>query len=242
MLRAITLALALAASSQASAQEAIAFKCPAPGVTITFSDNSFRTFTRQEGLTCFYKLPNNTEGAWMAGVASPASTLGARFKAEIEKIWPARVGARSEFLQHEQWGYQIIIRERKVISVPAGTFDVLVIDVVEEGIRQNMHKSIRRYFYAPDVGYAVKYEPILERGVWGGTAPQTVEVIKISSPNAAVNPPTVPAPTTMAPAASGPSALGNIAERLSQLKDLFDKKLITQSEYDKKRQEILSGL
>ena len=39
-----------------------------------------------------------------------------------------------------------------------------------------------------------------------------------------------------------PSGTGDIVARLENLKELFDKKLVTKEEYDKKRKEILAQL
>ena len=91
--------LGLVLTLPAEAQEALPFKCPAPGATMTTTANNTLTFTRQEGMICHFKRANNTEGAWMAGVVSPTSNLGTRYKDDIEKFWPARVGAKSEFIR-----------------------------------------------------------------------------------------------------------------------------------------------
>lgn len=50
------------------------------------------------------------------------------------------------------------------------------------------------------------------------------------------------APAVSAPATTAQPAAGTVAERLSKLKDLFDQKLITQSEYEQKRKAIIDGL
>ena len=68
-----------------------------------------------------------------------------------------------------------------MLTVPAGTFDVLVIDVTTEGIRANNHKSYGRFYYALDFGYPVKYEPVLERGNWS-TPPVAYEAVAITKP------------------------------------------------------------
>jgi hypothetical protein len=246
MFRQIMLAAAVVTSTAATAQEAIPFRCPTPGTIMAFSDNTSRTFTRQDGLTCHYRTSDNRDGSFFAGIVAPNHALMARFKGDIEKVWPARVGYKSDFMQLEAWGYQVIVRETTRITVPAGTFDVVPIDLTEEGIRQNMHRSYKRYYYAPSLGYAVKYEPVLERGAWGGSnAPRTIELMRVSGTPAAINVPApapgVPAPTP-APATSPGSPSGTAADRLANLKNLFDRKLITPAEYEKKRQEILAGL
>ena len=50
------------------------------------------------------------------------------------------------------------------------------------------------------------------------------------------------APAVSAPATTAQPAAGTVAERLSKLKDLFDQKLITQTEYEQKRKAIIDGL
>ena len=61
---------------------------------------------------------------------------------------------------------------------------------------------------------------------------------QIPSPFAAV----ATAPAASAPAAASNAAPLNIEGRMKEAEGLFQKKLITQEEYDKKRKEILSGL
>jgi hypothetical protein len=191
MLRKVVLVVGLTLSVPVNAQETLAFKCPSQGATMTTSVNSVLTFTRQEGLTCFFKRrDSDTESPWLGGVTSPTSNLATQFKTEIEKLWPVRVGTKTDQLQTGagsagRFGYVISFPERKQITVPAGTFDVVVIENLTEGLSgRNKYKSIFRYYYALDVGYHVKFEPILVQGSWPTSAPTPVpwEATKITRP------------------------------------------------------------
>jgi hypothetical protein len=51
-----------------------------------------------------------------------------------------------------------------------------------------------------------------------------------------------PAPTAAAPSATGTPSLQSVEQKLKDLKALFDQGLISQSDYDAKKQQILKGL
>lgn len=161
-------------ASPAMAQETFQHRCPDAGTHITLNDGTALSFTRSEGLTCFYRTPGNSEErGWYASVFSAGFSYAKDYRTEIAKLWPARVGNRVTFQPMDGgmqgWQVDLVIREKTKVTVPAGTFDVLVIDYITEGIRSNFHKSTRRFWYAPEVGFHIKYEPILERGSWGFT-------------------------------------------------------------------------
>src|SRR6185503_20032838 len=119
MLRNVILGLGLTLSMPATAQQTIAFKCPSPGTTMTTSVGSVLTFTRQEGLTCFFKRRDgDIESPWLGGVTSPTSNLGTQFKTEIEKLWPLRAGTKTDQWQTGagsvgRFGYSISVSEQK---------------------------------------------------------------------------------------------------------------------------------
>ena len=179
------LLVALLFAFPAAAQDQFQFKCPQPGTVITFSDKSVVTFTRSDGLSCFYKVADGPERGWFASAYSATNLFAVANRETISRLWPAKIGDRVSFHTLNGttgWNNEIIIREKTKLTIAAGTFDVLVIDVIEEGNRGNIHKSVRRFYYAPDLGFHVKFEPILERGQWGSGTPTPLEAVKVTLP------------------------------------------------------------
>lgn len=183
----LVFAAALIASVSGAAHAQAPFHCPPSGASLLTSEGQNIVFTRQDGLSCLYRLGGvGAERGWFAGVISASAGYAERYREEFSKVWPAQVGSKVVFDAingTEGWHNEIFVRERKAITVPAGAFDVLVIDVTQEGNRSNLHKSTLRYYWAVDFGFPVKHEPILERGAWGPNfTPKPWEAEKITRP------------------------------------------------------------
>jgi len=158
-----------------------------------------------------------------------------------------------------------VIRQEKLVT-KAGTFDTWVVEHHQDMRGKASGTWVWTYWWAPDVGYMVKKTDETRAGY--GTN-QTAELTSITTPQPAAQPTTsstsappppvaVPPPAAASnapsskpsaapaksptPGTSGPGASSTTAQRLQELKDLLDRKLITPSEYEAKRKAILNAL
>ncbi|MEP6506317.1 MAG: SHOCT domain-containing protein [Betaproteobacteria bacterium] len=93
----------------------------------------------------------------------------------------------------------------------------------------------------PPVAPAAVVAPVAPMAPVAPAAPMApAAVVAPAAPVAVPAPVVTPAP--VAPAAPAAAPVGDAEQRLTQLKRLYDKGLITKSEYEKKRQEIIKGL
>lgn len=171
--------LLLAFSSPLNAQD---FSCPTPGTKLTTSNGNMLTFTDRAGMTCNYLNSSGEPSGFTAGVIAPRSPNATDFAAKFASLWPAAKGKEISFqtgnLLSLEYFYRIRGHER--IKVPAGEFDVVVIDHEQRGIRDNNRFLAKFTFYwAPEVGYLVKYDVEQVRGAYR-VAPKPWEAVSIT--------------------------------------------------------------
>lgn len=82
---------------------------------------------------------------------------------KIEALWPLQVGKSTRVIQvrdKSAWQNDFTVAATERITTPAGTFETYRIENVSQGIGNspNIFHIKRKYWYAPDVGYFVKYD------------------------------------------------------------------------------------
>jgi len=141
--------------------------CPPPGTSYTLSNGGYgEAVGKGPGQTCRFKsLRTGKEFDRLYGSFDPGSPL---VKANLEKfqaLAPLRVGQKISF-QHTgpgttggdgTWFYDVVVERAESITTPAGTFPTLVL-LLDEQSPQFAGRWQQRYWYSPQVGYAVKYE------------------------------------------------------------------------------------
>lgn len=225
----------------AAAEEEQEFRCPRAGTVIEFTNGGKITFSDQDGFWCVGTSARGQPFRFYAMLAG----VGSRYvENHVEQIWPLRIAKEISFTLKSSstnigggitadtpfWyteKFEVARRER--ITVPAGTFDTWVIEHHEDVARPTF-SATTLLWYAPDVGYIIKYSFHIARGSGKDSA---YEAMAISSPP--------PVAATPGAASSTPSATV-AAQRLRELKDLLDRKQITPSEYELKRKAILDAL
>jgi hypothetical protein len=150
------------------------FHCPTPGTVIETSVGGWLQFTGQEGLRCWYRTRSGTTDSRYALLLAGDSDWVEQGGDEIGKLWPLRVGKRQWFVarrlapeQYYMSWYEIYtVTGRERITVPAGTFDTYVITWEEKGRFENGFEAKSTFWYAPEVGYFVKFraDPALGSG------------------------------------------------------------------------------
>ena len=228
-------------SATARADDQEAFKCPAPGTVLEFTGSGGKiSFTGQDGMWC---TGTGTSGQPWRRYALLASAGSKFIDNHVERIWPLEVGKEISFAMqgtsnnvtgdwpdYVPW-YEETIRvlRKERVTVQAGTFDSWVIEVRED-MTHGRFTGISTYWYAPDLGYGVKYTYHVAAGIGKDNA---FEAKAISS--------AAPVLATPAPAPSSPAS-ATAAQRLLELKDLLERKLITPSEYETRRKGIIDAL
>jgi len=107
-------------------------------------------FTTLHGL--FQREPENT------------STYSRR---EVESLWPLQVGKRASTDMITQQGGRNLrweVVRTETVTVPAGTFPTYVVEKRERS-SDDSYLANERWWYAPQLGFPVKYEQELVRGI-----------------------------------------------------------------------------
>jgi hypothetical protein len=187
--------------------------CPAPGTIVETSIGGWFQFTRADGPRCWFRTGSGTEESRYAALLGGNSTWLDKGGTKLADLWPLQVGKRTWFIVEgvssggfpTSWYETYTVRKRERVTVPAGTFDAYVIEWDEQGREGNGFQATSRYWYAPNVGYFVKFEAARMAGSdlkdWEATRVQlpTVVLPTASAPPSRGN----PRPGTPSPASAG---------------------------------------
>lgn len=163
---AVLLSLTAAVPGAAQAQDgAVPFSCPAPGTKLTTSNGNTLTFRERAGLVCNFETAAG-KSAYLAGVLTTNSTTAVTNSRHYDELWPAVKGKKIVFQSGTTaaWERSYTVTAIEKIKVPAGEFEVVKIVGTQDGVRDNHHSSRSTFWWAPSVGYLVKYEYELLRG------------------------------------------------------------------------------
>ena len=96
----------------------------------------------------------------------PANT-SSYSRSEVEGLWPLQVGKRgSTDMITQQGGHNLRweVLRTETVTVPAGTFPTYVIEKRERS-SDDSYQATEHWWYAPQLGFPVKYEQHLTRGI-----------------------------------------------------------------------------
>jgi hypothetical protein len=176
---------------------------PRPGTVVETSLGGYFRFTYGDGPRCWYRTRSGgieaRYGAFLGGDSAWLEQGGLN----LRRLFPMEVGKQAWFVVEGvtadgyggSWDetYTVVGRER--IKVPAGTFDTFVVEWQELGRRGSLWEATHKFWYAPAVGYIVKFRP-----AWH-TSMKSWEATRVTLPT---DPLTASAPRRE-PAASGSS-------------------------------------
>jgi hypothetical protein len=86
---------------------------------------------------------------------------------EVESLWPLQTGKRASTDMITQQGGRNLrweVPRTETITVPAGTFPTYVVEKRERS-SDDLYAATERWWYAPQLGFPVKYEQELTRGI-----------------------------------------------------------------------------
>ena len=79
---------------------------------------------------------------------------------KLDALWPLRVGESASLeAQYGTYANEIEIKVvgQKKVTVPAGTFDAIVLEKDERSLNSYGYRSVTRDWLVPAIGYTVKY-------------------------------------------------------------------------------------
>lgn len=84
-------------------------------------------------------------------------------RSAIDALRPLQVGGKIQYrydgagqvARDGTWYYTVSVDRAEKVTVPAGTFDTLVVSILEEGGRSHKAKSVQ--WYAPSIAVSVKF-------------------------------------------------------------------------------------
>jgi hypothetical protein len=139
--------------------------CPRSGTIVETSLGGYFRFTHGDGPRCWYRDAAGAlqarYAAFLAGDSRWLDQGGARLRqlfplAQGKEVWFTVNGVTaSNFPSSWDETYTVIGRER--VTVPAGTFDTFVVAWQEQGRLANDYMVRHTYWYAPEVGYVVRF-------------------------------------------------------------------------------------
>jgi hypothetical protein len=140
--------------------------CPAPGTIIETSLGGWLQFTGEAGEQCRYRMRSGATSSRYALLVEGGSDFVRQGGERLRALWPLHVGAQRWFESDAvgstgvpgSWYETYSVVRRETVTVPAGTFDTYVIEWEESGREGNTYRATNTYWYAPNVGYFVKFE------------------------------------------------------------------------------------
>jgi hypothetical protein len=108
------------------------------------------------------------------GLANAASEHAALLRRNLRPLFPLTVGASTEFVIQTSsggWRYRWRVTESRNITVPAGTFDVWVLEALEEGQYGNIFRGRRTFYIDKFTNLVVRYDVETMQGWPGYGAP-----------------------------------------------------------------------
>jgi len=163
-------------SSAGRAEDQQEFHCPKSGTVIEYTETGGTiVFDGADGMWCIGTLENGQSWRRYALLAGADSSWSGFIDNHVERIWPLHIGKEINFTFQGRPGNQvegnapfwyvekIVVARRERLTVPAGTFDTWVIEDHQDVSRGRVI-AIRTYWYAPEVGFAIKYSYHIAQG------------------------------------------------------------------------------
>lgn len=197
--------------------------CPAKGTQLTFSDGGRIEAVSDEGnYVCRFKsLSTEKKFDRLFGAFLPTGPHAD----QIRSLAPFEVGHKISFTNSGAdvrggdgfWFHDIVIERFENVVTDAGTFPSFVILEDDREMLSSHGEWQRRYWYAPDVGFAVKFEYLTLRGSPPPNYPKNWELtaLRPGAPEPAVARPAPPAPV-LSPAPVPPPALVSMPQPTSK--------------------------
>jgi hypothetical protein len=142
------------------------FACPKPGTVIETSVGGRLDFVIQDGFRCWYRTGQGANASRFAMLLDGESNWLRQGGQALAMLWPLKPGNQQWFsvtgADREgfpaSWYETYTVVGREAVRVPAGTFDAFVIRWEEQARGEGNYYAASRFWFAPEVGYFVKFE------------------------------------------------------------------------------------
>jgi len=139
--------------SVGTVQGDVAFKCPASGTVVEYSNGTRLKFAGGNGFRCGYLDQAYQEREKFAAFADEAKLLDAG----LDRLWPLTTGREQTLGLSVSGGYlrqQFSVLRTETVETLAGRFDTIVVEQQESGLATPTAR--RLFWYAPELGLIVK--------------------------------------------------------------------------------------
>jgi hypothetical protein len=150
--------------------------CPRPGTIVETSLGARFQFTRPDGARCWFRTADGGEDSRYAHLLGGDSTWIKQGGTSLKDLFPLQPGKSRWFVVSgvtttsypASWYQTYTVGSRERIQTRAGTFDAYPIDWEEQGREGNAWQVRHRFWFAPEVGYFVKFvaDPRTELQDW----------------------------------------------------------------------------
>lgn len=165
MLRALSLALGLAALSTATSAQTMEFGCPKPGTTFVFDSGASMVARGQEGMDCTMQTTGGptfkVRALLFANPAPDGSDISAFIAAvKPERLWPLQVGKKIEASYSaggRSWTYILtVVRFEKRTGPGDALLDSFLIEMNEQGDKGQ--RSVSRWWVSTAEKYVLWFD------------------------------------------------------------------------------------
>ena len=156
------------------------FHCPKSGTVIEYTGTGGTiVFGGADGMWCTGTLEKGQSWRRYAVLAGADASWSGFIENHVERIWPLQLGKEIRFTFQGRssrvsggvdadtpfwYAERIVVARKEKLTVPAGTFDTWVIGDHQDVSRGRV-VALRTYWYAPEIGFAIKYNYHITQGV-----------------------------------------------------------------------------
>ncbi|HTY66960.1 MAG TPA: YajG family lipoprotein [Alphaproteobacteria bacterium] len=154
---------------------AVDFKAPPIGTRVYLDTGGYLQVAAVDGKTIHTVNADSREADYVGSLYSPGNAANRFDRSLVESIWPLEIGKSVRFEisrtdpdgRKRAWEETITVLREEHITTEAGPFRTVVVELRQRSLT-GVFESITTRWYAPDIGFIVKYRHTIEKG--SGTA------------------------------------------------------------------------
>ncbi|HYG87092.1 MAG TPA: hypothetical protein VD978_12610 [Azospirillum sp.] len=174
-----------------AAAESVPFLCPVPGTVIETSTGGRLAFAVGSGLECAYTLSERSKRRRFAHVTGTDGTIYKQAADKLAALWPLTPGREVSLVTYRgknSWTHTYRVSGPETVDTAAGNFVAFRIEHSHSGNQESYRSSevgvryaaIDTIWYAPEVGYTVKFQHLHISGTPSDS--RNWEVVRVARP------------------------------------------------------------
>jgi hypothetical protein len=160
-------------------------RCPQPGMQFRGSDSKSYLISVQDlgNHTCRYRDSRSGRYSDRILTLDMSEDVEKDNADAIRSIIPLQIGNKTSF-HHSggRWHYELSVEKYEEAATPVGRFPTFVLLYRELGLTSPNAVREHRWWYAPSIGYAVKFEYRAVQGPPPSSAPTNWELVELQAP------------------------------------------------------------